>query len=316
MLRPMARSALRAAAQKFPLLSGCGTLANTPPFAWASADDTIAEARLRDGSKLFVHLNDYVGRAVFFFGDLDPKVSWLCRSTLRPGDLMLDVGGNYGLVAMLAAGLVGETGSVHVFEPQLDLVELLRRSTAANGFGQVEIHPVGLSDADADLVMNIPTENRGKGSLAHDHEGNHISVSVRQGTSYLANVLGERRPRLVKIDVEGHESSVFLGATDWIARVKPEVFVFEHNSEGSLWDLPGFAVLRRGGYRFYGIPKVTVRMRLVAAPRRTANAARLQRHRRRAPRLRVVSAGLKRRFRDDALHAPRMPPYDMRETRS
>ncbi len=67
----------------------------------------------------------------------------------------------------------------------------------------------------------------------------------------------------MKVDVEGHESSVFAGAAEWIERVEPEIFLFEHDDGESLWDAPGFDVLRRGEYRFFGVPKVTMRMRVI-----------------------------------------------------
>lgn len=262
-LRRVARGGLRACARGFFLLSGCGTLANTRPFAWAAAEGVITEATLRDGSLVYVHLNDYVGRAAYYFGDLDPKLSWICRSALRRGDLAIDIGGNYGLVAMLAAGLVGGRGSVHVFEPQRELARLIERSSQANGYAHVRVHPIGLSDVDDELTMIVPRDNRGMGTVARPLVGQETKVVLRQGERYLAQHLGTRRPRLVKIDVEGYEPQVFTGLANWIRQVAPEIFVFEHNGEASVWDMPGLASLREAGYRFFGIPKVKLRMQVV-----------------------------------------------------
>jgi len=261
-LHTAARAGLRSAARGFFLLSGCGTLANTRPFSWAANEEAITPARLRDGSILYVHMNDYVGRAAYFFGDLDPKLSWICRSVLRPGDLMIDVGGNYGLITMLAAGLVGPSGEVHVFEPQEDLVSMIHDSCAANGYQNVRVHPYGLSDADAEVRMTIPPTNRGMATVARELRGHHTTVVLKQADRYLDHALGARRPRLVKIDVEGHEAQVLSGASSWLARVQPEVLVFEHNSDSALWDMPGIDTLCDHGYRFFGVPKVKLRMRV------------------------------------------------------
>ena len=257
------RQVLQGASRTYPLLSGYGTLANSRLFQWAAREDALLVARLRDGSSIYVHVNDYVGRAVFYFGDLDPKISWLCRATLRPGDLVVDIGGNYGVVALQAARLVGPDGRVHVFEPQLDLADLIRRSAALNGYGQIAVHAFGLSDRDAEMPLTIPAHNRGMATFASSGaEGRRISATLKLASAALEG-LGGGRPRLVKIDVEGHESEVFAGAGDWISRAKPEVIVFEHNDpDRTVWQMPGIKSLLAEKYRFYGIPKAKVGVRL------------------------------------------------------
>jgi len=77
--------------RKYPFYSGCGTIANShlmdmiaPPsrFGWARSI----------GGEVLVPLDDLVGRALYFFGDLDPKVTWVIRRLLEPGDIALDIG--------------------------------------------------------------------------------------------------------------------------------------------------------------------------------------------------------------------------------
>lgn len=264
MLTPsrLVRSVLKLGARRYPLMSGAASLANKNPFRWASRDEDLVPVQLRDGSTLFVHLNDYVGRTAYYFGDLDRKLTAVCKATLRPGDVMLDIGGNYGLVTMQAAKLVGPAGAVHVFEPQPDLAHLIERSASENGYKQIEIHNVGLSTEDKDLEMTVPRGNRGAASVSHDLNGRHLSVKMRSGSKFLQGAVGSRRPRLIKIDVEGHESEVLQGAIDWIKEVGPEVLIFEHNSQNSMWSLPGVQNLVELGYSFYGVPKARLRLSL------------------------------------------------------
>lgn len=256
--RALLRVVLSKLLRLYPLLSGCGTLANMRLLAW-SAGDGLSIARLRDGSLLHVHLDDYVGRAAYLLGELDPKISAVCRAALRPGDTMLDVGANYGLVTMQAARLVGPTGFVHAFEPQPELAELIRQSAALNGFAHVTVHPVGLSDGNSDRTMCVPEKNRGMGTVSADLPGRRITVILKEASRYLSSTYC-RRPRLMKIDVEGHEAAVLFGAARWIATTKPEIILFEHNDPRAP-DV--FDLLQSHGYMIFGIPRAMLRMRLV-----------------------------------------------------
>ncbi|MGH7293079.1 MAG: hypothetical protein ACREJT_17790, partial [Myxococcota bacterium] len=129
---------LRALSRCYPLKSGLGTLASSRPFLRAlDGEQGLHWARLRCGAQILVPLDDFVGRALWFFGDLDPKLTWICERLLRPGDTVLDIGANLGLVSLIARERVGASGAVHAFEPQPELVELIGQSARANGFDDI-----------------------------------------------------------------------------------------------------------------------------------------------------------------------------------
>src|SRR5690606_28121969 len=105
----------------YPLTSGHMRVANGRVGRWlAGPDPWVADARLHDGSRLDV-VNDQTGRAVALLGDIDRKVSTVIQRFVRPGDCVLDVGANLGVMTLYAARRVGSTGLVHAFEPQTDL---------------------------------------------------------------------------------------------------------------------------------------------------------------------------------------------------
>ncbi len=65
------------------------------------------EVKLRCGPRILLWPNEHIGRTIYFFGDLEPKLSWVCTRVLRPGDTAVDVGANYGVITLLAAQAVG-----------------------------------------------------------------------------------------------------------------------------------------------------------------------------------------------------------------
>src|SRR5438067_1424811 len=125
---PWATRVAQRACRLYPLFSGCGALANLPLLRRLAPPAGTVTTDLRDGSRIRVRPGDYIGRAVFFFGDLDPKLRWVFSRVLRPGDAALDIGANCGVMSLFAARLVGPAGQVHAFEPQPDLAALLRES--------------------------------------------------------------------------------------------------------------------------------------------------------------------------------------------
>ena len=125
---------------------------------------------------------------------------------LKPGDLFIDIGANVGSFTVLAAGGVG--ADVVAIEPIPSTFSRLDMNVRLNKIGElVEAHCLGLSEAPGVLrfTANLGSVNH----VATDEECDEvIEVEVRT----LDDLCGARAPKLIKIDVEGHERSVLTGA--------------------------------------------------------------------------------------------------------
>lgn len=220
--------------------------------------------RLRCGPLLLVRPDEHIGRTVFYFGDLEPKLSWVCTHVLRPGDTAVDVGANYGVITLLAAHAVGHSGRVHAFEPQPGVADLLRKSVARNAMSQVTVHELALSDADGRLDLQVPEHNLGAASLSRSLSGPGatFTVDAKESGPCLADLdLGP--VRLMKIDIEGHEPAFLRGAQGYLAASPPDVIVFESNDHVfgsydrplSLWERPAVRQIQNLGYEIVGIDR-------------------------------------------------------------
>ena len=248
----------------FPLASGAGSLGNHRLLRRLSGDPSgIAVARLSGGERLHVRLDDYVGRAAFFAGDLDPKVTWLCRRVLRAGDLAIDAGANQGVITVRMASSVGPTGRVLAFEPNPPLVDLLRQSIAQAALSQVTLHPIALGEQEAELELTVPDDNSGKASLAGSHlRGRHVRVPVRRLDDVLRDVPGPIR--LLKLDVEGFEAPLLRGASRMLHDRPPAVIVFECNDHAApIGQQAVPRLLDEAGYAIYSLPFAWVRPAIV-----------------------------------------------------
>ena len=89
----------------------------------------VVTTRIRGGLLVDVRLDDVEGRCIDLLGEWEPRISWICRKVLRPGDTFVDIGADFGLVSLVGARAVGPTGRAHSFEPQPDLARMLRKSS-------------------------------------------------------------------------------------------------------------------------------------------------------------------------------------------
>lgn len=257
MMRRFVRPFLRAIGHSAPVASGLGMYSDAALCRWCVEGlEDSAEARLRSGLRLVVDPSEYLGRTVYLTGDWDPKVTWVCRKILRPGDVMLDVGAHCGVVALEAARLVGPQGMVHAFEPQPRLAAMLRKSAKLNGLASLHIHEVALGDTDGQAELHLPGGKQILASLLADASGgDSIAVEVRRASSFLPS-LHAGPVRLLKLDVEGFEYTLLRSTASYLEDAKVDYIVLESvEAEGPFWDRSPIALLKDMGYGFMALPK-------------------------------------------------------------
>jgi FkbM family methyltransferase len=209
-------------------------------------------------------LSDHVGRAIFYCGELDRKITWVCSRLVRPGDCVFDIGANLGLVTFTMAALVGATGQVHAFEPNPQMIAFLEDAIERNGLANIKLHRVALGAREGELKLSVPPSNAGAASLveARQTEGSiDTIVPVRTLSSEMSGQdIG--RVRLVKIDVEGFEPEVLAGAVEFFSRQPADALLFELNdATDSLARHPTIVTLAELGYDFFSLPQRITRMR-------------------------------------------------------
>jgi FkbM family methyltransferase len=262
----MRQSLVARVTRLYPFYSGCGTFANKQliqKIAGVSSDRVWSRV---PGGEVLASLDDYVGRAAFYVGELDRKVTWICAQIVSPGDTVLDIGANIGMVTLWLSKLVGKNGKVHSFEPNSKLQEILAKTLDHNRADNVCLHKIALGEKERRLELRIPKDNAGAASLIHNrnlNDCNIVKVLVRPLSEIVAEE-GIKSIRLIKIDVEGFEAEVLHGGKEVLKSIRPEAILFEldEESEGPVRDQPVIKLLRDFGYRFFSIPRCTIRMHL------------------------------------------------------
>ena len=160
-------------------------------------------------------------RAIIATHDYEPHVRRAVRDRLDTGDVVVDIGANVGCIALLAATLVGEAGTVVAVEPNPDNLQMLYAGMMLNEVANVRVLPHAASVRSEVLSLSRDTSNTHL-VAARAPEGRCTYTQ----TVVLDEVLAWLpRLDLVKIDVEGHEIDALDGFQASIDKHRPALVI-------------------------------------------------------------------------------------------
>lgn len=196
-----------------------------------SAPATTAFKDCRYGRMLYLRHDRFIGRSLAVYGEWSELECALFAQVLGPGQVAVEVGANIGVHTLHLAKLVGPQGMVLAFEPQRVLFYLLCANLALNE--QFHVRAYGLAVGDSVGLAKVPPVNYGR-------DGNFGGVSLSTADAAGEDVQLVTLDRftlpslqLLKIDVEGMEREVLLGARETIARHRPLIYVENDRQEKS-----------------------------------------------------------------------------------
>jgi FkbM family methyltransferase len=148
---------------------------------------------------------------------------------LGEGDVALDIGANIGYYALQESRMVGKTGCIYAVEPVPGNVEVLRRNVLLNGADNVSVFQFAVGDRDFDTTINISTMRNMCSMVEKKGYRGYIGkvpVRVVKLDTFLE---GKRQPKLVRMDVEGYELEILIGAKKLLGSGKPlKLFIEVH----------------------------------------------------------------------------------------
>jgi len=146
---------------------------------------------------------------------------------LKPDDLFVDVGANIGSYSILAATCKGV--NVLAFEPIPSTFSDLQKNIKLNSLdNQIKAMNIGLADQNSTISFSSNLDVTNHVILKNDK--NYPSIEVDVFT--MDNVLNEKFPTVIKIDVEGYESQVINGAKKTINNPSLIAIIVELNGSG------------------------------------------------------------------------------------
>ena len=144
-----------------------------------------------------------------------------------PGDWVIDLGANIGVVTGQLASRIGASGRVWAIEPVPRNIERLHELQDQNDLGMIRIFELAIGAADGDVTLGLPPPGSSgwASATASWINAGQLTVSGRSLDSLIRETGEHQRLALIKIDVEGYEPHVLAGALDTLARLKPMLYV-------------------------------------------------------------------------------------------
>jgi FkbM family methyltransferase len=204
------------------------------------------EVQTRAGN--FRWKNNALTSQEFLLGTYETYMQQAFLEHVCEGNVVYDVGAHAGFHTLVSGLLAGPHGSIIAFEPNPQNFKLLQQQITLNPKINARALPYAISDRCHDMRLDTsPGSSQGRLS-----QQGKIAVDARSIDS-LVNSGECPPPSVMKIDVEGHEKEVLLGAMETVRKHRPTVFC-DYN-DGSTYSLIS-SLLQAEGYTITEGPPV------------------------------------------------------------
>ncbi len=184
------------------------------------------------GGRLKIDKSDaYLGMSLLYKGSYESVQTKEFISALNEDSTVIDVGANFGYYSVIASKKCTH-GQVHAFEPDKDNYAVLTANVLENNATNFFAINAAISDEIGELAFSSNPVHRGKSAVALTGEQADYTVPCMTIDDYCArnNIVSVD---VIKIDVEGFEPKVLLGAKSIIMN-SPKVRVFVEFNPHSL----------------------------------------------------------------------------------
>jgi FkbM family methyltransferase len=215
--------------------------------------DCDAELQVtRDGLEWLLNPSDYAQSEFFWLGAYEYWERYHFGRLLRPGDVVFDIGANFGYYSIAACAVLKGNCLVHAFEPNPALYARLVKNVELNDFaGRIRAYATALSDTCGLGHLNIKPSHSGIAKLVQSSGGATVSLTTLDD---FCRANGIEKVDFLKIDVEGLEERVLRGTERTMSSLRPLLLIElhptalaeEHSSVQAV-----AALLQKHGYDIY-----------------------------------------------------------------
>lgn len=167
--------------------------------------------------------NGFIDQYIYTHGIYEDYILDLIATHLPQNGVFFDIGANIGHHSLFAAAHLENKGTVYAFEPVPNLYAQFRKSAELNKFSNIQIYNYACGNSENIQSIAVNNKNLGQSSLIEmESAQKSISIQVKKLDDVFPNI-----PviNVMKIDVEGFEYEVLLGASNVIAKTKPAIIL-------------------------------------------------------------------------------------------
>lgn len=179
----------------------------------------------------FVALKEPVFLQVRYDKVYEKELSGIISSFVSEGNIVADVGANFGWHSVSMAEIVGSEGSVYSYEPNPEMFEALTKNVRLNSFeNRTTLRNCAVGEVSGKGSLNADAGQSAIGYVSlEDSSGGEADVEIVSLDDELAEHVGN--VAFVKIDVEGFEPFVLKGAERLLSDSNPPVLMVEFSPD-------------------------------------------------------------------------------------
>jgi len=226
---------------------------------WLGVADKSYKKKLPGGFYMLVRPSEHIQQQLFWYGYYEKELGDLIKTSLKPGDVFLDMGANIGYFSLLAA-TKEPTSKVFSFEPVINLFQKLEENISINHVKNITAFNIAVGEREEEKEIFISgSDNSGMSSFhqPENYSGKKEKVKVVTIDGWFKTA-GVSKVDLVKLDIEGSELAALRGMAGVLQNFKP-LIIAEINPETlGTFDLDPSAIfdyLNKLDYKAYHILK-------------------------------------------------------------
>lgn len=187
------------------------------PFCFTPLYDDVGLGLTYFGRRILLNTRNMRTYSVITHGKLEPAICFLFEKYIKEGDVVVDVGANIGFLSLLACHLIGPKGFVYSYEPNPDVFKLLSESIDINAFLKRSSHQqLAIFSKSDEVTLTWNSHRDGSGRIVTKTMSGLAEKHAQVDAEPLDKLLKNKKVDFIKIDTEGSEPHVLLGAQQLI----------------------------------------------------------------------------------------------------
>ncbi len=180
--------------------------------------------KLFNGKQSYLFPKNPVSSALIYAPIPDKDEIFALRQFANSDTIFLDIGANVGMYSLFLADCVKE---VFAFEPHPETAKCCKRNFALNNISENKVIEKAVSDSDEPKYFSNQSAASPINHIVNKRD-NAITVLATTLDSFIESQnFSKDTPFILKIDVEGFEHEVFLGAKRFLKESNIKAIIFE-----------------------------------------------------------------------------------------